>query len=95
MNYSRQRETVYDVLRSTKDHPSADWIYGECKKIIPNIGLATVYRNLEQLDSTPTYRCTSTEPAPYAARYGTKKSPLLSTTHSKPSAKKITATVTP
>ena len=49
MNYSRQRETVYDVLRSTKDHPSADWIYGECKKIIPNIGLATVYRNLEQL----------------------------------------------
>ncbi len=49
MNYSRQRETVYNVLRSTKEHPSADWIYGECKKIMPSIGLATVYRNLEQL----------------------------------------------
>ncbi len=49
MNYSRQREAVYSVLRSTKDHPSADWIFGECKKIIPDIGLATVYRNLDQL----------------------------------------------
>lgn len=49
MNYSRQRETVLSVLKSTKDHPSADWIYSECKKVIPNIGLATVYRNLEQL----------------------------------------------
>ncbi len=49
MNYSRQRETVYNVLRSTKDHPSAAWIYDECKKIIPGIGLATVYRNLELL----------------------------------------------
>lgn len=51
MNYSRQREAVYGILRSTKEHPSADWIYGECKKIMPGIGLATVYRNLEQLVS--------------------------------------------
>lgn len=49
MNYSRQRETVLNVLMSTKEHPGADWIYGECKKVMPNIGLATVYRNLEQL----------------------------------------------
>ena len=49
MNYSRQRETVLSVLRATKEHPSADDIYGECKKVMPGIGLATVYRNLEQL----------------------------------------------
>lgn len=48
-NYSRQRETVYQVLSSTKSHPSADWIYQRCKEIAPGIGLATVYRNLELL----------------------------------------------
>ena len=48
-NYSRQRETVYTVLRSTKTHPSADWIYEQCKQVIPNISLGTVYRNLELL----------------------------------------------
>ena len=49
MNYSRQRETVLSVLSATKEHPSAESIFLECKKILPNIGLATVYRNLEQL----------------------------------------------
>ena len=49
MNYSRQREAVYTVLGSTKDHPCAEWIFCECQKLIPDIGLATVYRNLDQL----------------------------------------------
>lgn len=49
MNYSRQRETVYNVLKSTNSHPSADWIYEQCKKELPNISLGTVYRNLELL----------------------------------------------
>lgn len=51
MNYSRQRETVYDVLKSTTAHPSADWIYERCREILPNISLGTVYRNLELLVS--------------------------------------------
>ncbi len=48
-NYSRQRETVYQVLSSTHSHPSADWIYARCKQLMPRISLGTVYRNLELL----------------------------------------------
>lgn len=49
MRYSRQREALLEVLRSTKSHPSAYWIYEELKKDFPKISLGTVYRNLSQL----------------------------------------------
>ncbi len=48
-NYSRQREAIFNVLSSTKSHPTADWIYAETRKLIPNISLGTVYRNLSAL----------------------------------------------
>lgn len=47
--YSRQRETLLRVLCATKSHPSADAIYDEVRKEIPNISLGTVYRNLARL----------------------------------------------
>ena len=46
---SKQREAIIKVLRNTSAHPSAEWIYEKVKKAIPNIGLATVYRNLRLL----------------------------------------------
>lgn len=46
---TRQRETILRVLRSTKSHPTADWIYDQTRKYIPNISLGTVYRNLNVL----------------------------------------------
>jgi Fur family transcriptional regulator, peroxide stress response regulator len=46
---SKQREAIKKVLNNTRSHPSAEWIYEEVKKEIPNIGLATVYRNLKVL----------------------------------------------
>ena len=46
---SRQREKVLDIVRSTKSHPTADWVFHEVRKAIPNISLATVYRNLNLL----------------------------------------------
>ena len=46
---SKQREAIIRVLRGTTSHPSAGWIYEQVKKEIPNIGLATVYRNLRLL----------------------------------------------
>ena len=46
---SKQREAIIRVLRSTRSHPSAVWIYEEVKKEIPNVALATVYRNLRIL----------------------------------------------
>ena len=49
MKYSRQREALLRVLKSTRSHPTAYWVYEELKKEIPNISLGTVYRNLAQL----------------------------------------------
>jgi len=46
---SKQREAIVRVLKRTSSHPTAEWIYEEVKKEIPNIGLATVYRNLRLL----------------------------------------------
>jgi len=48
-NYSRQREAILSVLRATDTHPTANWIYSEVRKQIPNISLGTVYRNLAAL----------------------------------------------
>lgn len=50
MNYSKQREVIYQVLKSTTSHPNAQWVYENAKKIMPNISLATVYRNLNLLE---------------------------------------------
>ena len=49
MNYSRQRESLLRVLKSTRSHPTAYWVYEELRKEIPNISLGTVYRNLAKL----------------------------------------------
>ena len=46
---SKQRTAIINVLQSTTSHPTADWIYTEVRKIIPNISLGTVYRNLSAL----------------------------------------------
>ncbi len=48
-NYSRQREAILQVLRSTDTHPSASAVHNEVRKLIPNISLGTVYRNLAAL----------------------------------------------
>ncbi|MFH1943345.1 MAG: transcriptional repressor [bacterium] len=46
---SRQRSLILQILRSTKCHPTADWIYEQARKRMPNISLGTVYRNLNIL----------------------------------------------
>ena len=48
-NRSRQREAILKVLRATDTHPTANWIYDEVRREIPNISLGTVYRNLDAL----------------------------------------------
>ena len=47
--YSKQREVVLEILRSTKLHPNATTIYERAREAIPNISLGTVYRNLALL----------------------------------------------
>lgn len=47
--YSKQRFTILSELSKVDTHPTADEIYEMVKKIIPNISLGTVYRNLGSL----------------------------------------------
>lgn len=56
-NYSRQREAILDVLRSTDTHPTANWIYGKVRERLPNISLGTVYRNLSALTEAGEILC--------------------------------------
>ena len=49
LKYSRQRECIREYVRSCKEHPTADSIYGKMKEEFPNISLGTVYRNLSLL----------------------------------------------
>lgn len=50
-NYSQQRELVYEVLSNTTSHPTAEWIYEQCRLNNPSISKGTVYRNLALLKS--------------------------------------------
>lgn len=45
-NFSSRRQAVLEVMKTMRCHPTADRVYEECRKTIPNISLATVYRNL-------------------------------------------------
>ena len=49
---TKQREAILRVLMNTKSHPTADLIYDEVKKEIPNISKGTVYRNLKVLQES-------------------------------------------
>ena len=47
--FSKKRQAIYDCLRSTTSHPTADWIYHQLHPDFPDLSLGTVYRNLSQL----------------------------------------------
>ncbi|MFV0627261.1 MAG: Fur family transcriptional regulator [Alphaproteobacteria bacterium] len=49
MKYSRQRELILKTLLDNRIHPTAEKVYEIIRKHIPNISLATVYRNLNKL----------------------------------------------
>ena len=48
---SKKRDAILRVMRYTKCHPSADWIYQQLREEYPNLSLGTVYRNLNQLSA--------------------------------------------
>lgn len=47
--YSRQRELIYEAVRGTEEHPTAEMVYRWLKPTIPELSLGTVYRNLNLL----------------------------------------------
>jgi Fur family peroxide stress response transcriptional regulator len=44
--HSKKRDAILQIIRSTKSHPSAQWVYDQLKPLIPDLSLATVYRNI-------------------------------------------------
>lgn len=46
---TRQRAVILDILKKNPVHPTAEDIYREARRTLPNISLGTVYRNLNFL----------------------------------------------
>lgn len=46
---SKQRDRILEVLKQTRSHPTAKWIYDKVRKLYPDLSLGTVYRNLGML----------------------------------------------
>lgn len=49
---TRQRALVLDAVRAHNDHPTADEIYLDIRKVDEKISRGTVYRNLNLLEET-------------------------------------------
>ncbi len=59
-----QREVVYAVLLSKRDHPTADEVYARVRGDMPTISLATVYNCLEALVQCHAVRAVNFERGP-------------------------------
>lgn len=46
---TKQRRIVFETIRETCTHPTADWIFDQVRLSMPKISLGTVYRNLAVL----------------------------------------------
>ncbi|HEY9160240.1 MAG TPA: transcriptional repressor [Desulfomonilia bacterium] len=46
---TKQKLMIVDELRKVKTHPTAQDVYAMVRRLLPNISLGTVYRNLEML----------------------------------------------
>jgi len=46
---SKQKEAIIRVIKESRIHPDAEWIYEKVRHEIPSISLGTVYRNLKSL----------------------------------------------
>ena len=49
MRNTKQNILVLDIINNSYNHPTAYDVYLECLKVMPNISLGTVYRNLNKL----------------------------------------------
>lgn len=49
LRMTKPRQAVYSLLRSNRDHPTAQEIFFELQKDLPGVSLATVYNALEAL----------------------------------------------
>ena len=59
--HSRQRDSIIENLKQRTDHPTADMVYSDIRKVYPNVSLGTVYRNLSLLAQENTIRKLNTD----------------------------------
>lgn len=45
-NFSCKRSAILNKIKSTKCHPSAEWVFSQLKSDYPRLSLGTVYRNI-------------------------------------------------
>ncbi len=43
---TKQRRVVYETIKNTYSHPTADWVFDQVRHTLPKVSLGTVYRNL-------------------------------------------------
>jgi Fe2+ or Zn2+ uptake regulation protein len=46
---TKQRRVIYQTIKGTYSHPTADWIFEQVRQELPKVSLGTVYRNLNVL----------------------------------------------
>ncbi|MBE7028253.1 MAG: transcriptional repressor [Ruminococcaceae bacterium] len=49
--HSKQRDMILEYLKGTKSHPTPEHIFDDLRNDHPELGIATVYRNLKMLYS--------------------------------------------
>ncbi len=49
MNYNKNKDLIYEKIKELKTHPTADEVFEILKAENPKLGIATVYRNLNEL----------------------------------------------
>ena len=47
--HSKQRDMILEYLKGTKAHPTPEQVYDDLRLLHPELGIATVYRNLKTL----------------------------------------------
>lgn len=64
---TKQKKLILEAVKARSDHPTADEIYSDVRKIDDKISRATVYRNLNTLAKNG--EISSVDLIPYAGRY--------------------------
>lgn len=49
MKYSKQRELILRIVKENRTHLSANQVWQKAAEVMPSLGIATVYRNLNAL----------------------------------------------
>ena len=61
---TKYEKRIYDIVNASREHMTADQVYGELRKIYPAVSRATVYNNLNKLCDIGMIRRVSLEDSP-------------------------------